>query len=367
LSAQFSLKQLSFLFIVIFFIFGVSLTGSVASGDELGRVNLLHFIGLFVLWPFLSFLLLIAFKLVPNQRSFFVIKTITNLPLWTANVKEQIMALKRDQLFNAWLFLQSQLSVLAFSIGCLISFFIVLLLSDVAFVWRSTLLESHHVLPILEFIALPWSMFDIAQPMQWLVNTTQENRMGNATGPNNHGQWWQFLLMAQVIYALIPRLLTTLLALISFKRLPIFEHLVMAPNQPANRVIKTPVLSKVLTQRPRLENYNLCCWLAIDDQLLKSLMSSFDNPPDKTFQVGFHGHDEASALLENKPQLLLVAAWEPPMGELKDYLEQGQGIVMLVDHKEGVWQPISEHYIDEWRRFCATLENWSLFVDKELL
>jgi len=131
-------------------------------------------------------------------------------------------------------------------------------------------------------------------------------------------------------------------------------------------VIKSPPLSAVLTQRPALADYNLCCWLALNDELTMQIINRFDNPPSKTFQVGFHGNDESAALLDNKPQLLLVAAWEPPMGELKDYLEQGNGIVMLVDHKEGLWQPISEHYIDEWRRFCAALEHWALFVDKDL-
>ena len=75
---------------------------------------------------------------MPNQRSFTIIKTMINLPVWTESVKNQLMALKRDQRFNAWLFLQSQLSILAFSVGCLISFLMVLLFSDVAFVWRST-------------------------------------------------------------------------------------------------------------------------------------------------------------------------------------------------------------------------------------
>lgn len=373
MSGQFNLKQLSLVFILIFFVFGTSISGTIASGDELGRVNLLHFIGLFVLWPFISFVLLIIFKFLPNQRSFIIIKTMINLPVWAKSVKSQLVELKRDQRFNAWLFLQSQLSVLAFSIGCLISFLAVLLFSDVAFVWRSTLLESHHVLPVLEFIALPWSMFDIAQPAQWLVNATQENRMVtfnpaiNPTSNSSHGTWWQFLLLAQVTYALIPRLLSTLFAFISFKQLPVFQHSIIGSNDSANRVIESPQLSTVLTQRPTLEHYNLCCWLALNDELTMQIINRFDHQPNKTFQVGFHGHDEDKALLDNTTQLLLVAAWEPPMGELKDYLEQSSGIVMLIDHKDGIFQPISDHYIDEWRRFCATLKHWSLFVDKDLL
>lgn len=346
------------------------MTSIVVSGDDLGRVNLLHFIGLFVLWPFISFLLLITFKFIPIFRSLTLIKSLINLPVWTENVNNQLLTLRRDQRLNAWLFLQSQLSVLAFSLGCLLAFLMVLLLSDVAFVWRSTLLASYQLLPFLEFIALPWSMLDIVQPIQSLVNTTQEQRILTINPTNsliNSGAWWQFLLMAQIVYAILPRLLTTLLAFIHFNRLPSFQPSVITTTEPDNRIIVDPVLSAVLTKRPKLEHYNLCCWLALQEDLVRQVIKRFDNSPENIFQVGFHGNDEENALFDKKTQLLLVAAWEPPMGELKDYLVQGRGVVMLIDHKEGVWQPVSSHYINEWRRFCAPLEHWSLYIDEELV
>jgi len=367
LSVHSKLNQFSTGFISLFFIIGVLISATIASGDELGRVNLLHFIGLFVIWPFISCLLLIALRFLPNHQSFLGIKRVVKLPIWSEELKSQIKILKRDQRFNAWLFMQSQQSVLAFSVGCLVSFIMVLLFSDVAFVWRSTLLETHHILPILEFIALPWSMTDIAQPAQWLVEATKENRMNAAPSGKNHGVWWQFLFVAQLVYAIIPRLMSTFFARLKFKRMPQFSHSKLCKDESINPQPLSPQLAQVLDTRPLLTNYNLCCWLQLDNLMIEKIVSSFDMAPINTFQVGFHGGDELSAIANNKAQLLLVAAWEPPMGELKDYLEQGRGIVMLIDHKDGVWQPIPEHYIDEWRRFCLSLEHWSLFVDKDLV
>jgi hypothetical protein len=366
LSVQSKLSQFSIGFISLFFIIGVSLSATIVSGDELGRVNLLHFIGLFVIWPFISCLLLITLRLLPSPQSFLAIKSLVKLPIWSNELKSQLMTLKRDQRFNAWLFMQSQQSVLAFSVGCLVSFVMVLLFSDVAFLWRSTLLKTNHILPILEFIALPWSMTDIAQPAQWLVEATKENRMNSVASGRNHGVWWQFLLIAQIVYAIIPRLLSTLLARIKFQRLPNFSDSTISKDQSINPAPPSPQLAPVLNTRPVLVNYNLCCWLELDETMLATIMRGFDCAPCNTFQVGFHGADESTAIVDDKTQLLLVAAWEPPMGELKDYLEQGRGIVMLIDHKDGVWQPISNHYVDEWRRFCLSLTRWSLFIDKDL-
>jgi len=367
LPEQSKLTQFSTGFISFFFIVGVLISASIVAGDELGRVNLLHFIGLFVLWPFISCFLLITLRFLPHKQSFWGIKQVVKLPIWSDELKSQLLILKRDQRFNAWLFMQSQQSVLAFSIGCLISFIMVLLFSDVAFVWRSTLLETKHILPILEFIALPWSMTDIAQPAQWLVETTKENRMNGADDGTNHGVWWQFLFVAQIFYAIIPRIISTLLARVKFYKMAQLSQSNMSKDERINPQPPSPQLANVLNSRPAINDYNLCCWLELDDVLIEKIVGSFDVAPINIFQVGFHGQDEQNAIGSDKTQLLLVAAWEPPMGELKDYLEQGRGIVMLIDHKDSVWQPISAHYVDEWRRFCLSLEHWSLFVDKELV
>ncbi|MGB0900025.1 MAG: DUF2868 domain-containing protein [Psychrobium sp.] len=360
-------NQLKIGFISLFFIVGLVLSAGVVSGDELGRVNLLHFIALFVLWPFVSCILLIVSKVLPKAPSVKLLPLLLKLPIIPASQKSALTQLKREQRFAPWLMMCSQQSVLAFSLGCLVSFLMVLLFSDVAFVWRSTLLSASHIEPVLRFIALPWQFFDAALPNIALIEATQENRFTqtNAASNTDFGAWWLYLLTAQLMYAIVPRIISSAVATWRFNRLPSY--------QPTEAVIKAPVnpqpeqtpLAKVNYLRPDLKDYNLCCWLAMPPALLEKVKASYQTQPANVYQVGFHGNDEQVALDDKRPQILVVAAWEPPMGELKDYLTQSHGVIELIDHKEGELQPIASHYVDEWRRFCLTLDNWILFINKD--
>lgn len=359
------LNQLKIGFISLFFLVGLFISASVVSGDELGRVNLLHFIGLFVLWPFVSCLLLVVSSISSKAPSIEIIPWLLKLPVIPLAQKQSLLGLKKEQRLSPWLLLCSQQSVLAFSVGCLTSFFLVLLFSDVAFVWRSTLLSASNIEPVLNVIALPWSWFDAALPNIALIEATQENRMNDQAVQGQYGAWWLFLLMAQLVYSIIPRAISSLMASRQFKSLPAYLH-ELPTKAPINQQPKAPVLAKVSYDRPLLSDYNLCCWLQLPASLLDKLVESQSTEPSHVYHVGFHGEDEQVAVSDNRPQLLLVAAWEPPLGELKDYLSTGQGVIQLIDHKEGVMQPIASHYVDEWRRFCLTLDNWTLFIDKDV-
>ena len=359
------LNQLKTGFISLFFLVGLFISASVVSGDELGRVNLLHFIGLFVLWPFVSCLLLVVSNVSSKVPAIKIIPWLLELPVIPAAQKQSLLGLKKEQRFSPWLMLCSQQSVLAFSVGCLASFFLVLLFSDVAFVWRSTLLSASHIEPVLNVIALPWCWFDAALPNIALIEATQENRMNDQAMQGQYGAWWLFLLVAQLVYSIIPRTLSSLMASRQFKKLPAFHH-EQPTKSPINQQPKAPILAKVSHERPSLSDYNLCCWLQLPAPLLDKLIEMQLTKPSHVYHVGFHGEDEQVAVSDSRPQLLLVAAWEPPLGELKDYLATGKGVIQLIDHKEGVMQPIASHYVDEWRRFCLTLDSWTLFIDKDV-
>lgn len=351
---------------VLFFSLGLMMSGSVVTGDSLGRVNLLYFIGLFVLWPLISCLMLVVSSILPNAPSVNILPWLLKLPVIPVSQRDLLINLKKQQRFKPWLLLVTQQSVLAFSLGCLLSFFAVLLFSDVAFVWRSTLLSPEHIQGLLAVIALPWAWLESAQPALELVQVTQENRMTSSSPTIDYGAWWLFLFMAQITYAIMPRLLSTLMARYHFNRLPDFTT-DFKSNQPLNKQPAAPNLASVSHQKPLQQPYNLCCWLQLSPVLIDKVLVNHLQQPQHVYQVGFHGQDEALALSDELPQLLLVAAWEPPMGELQDYLEQGHGVIQLLDHKEGVWQDIAPHYVDEWRRFCLNLDNWTLFIDKELI
>jgi hypothetical protein len=62
--------------------------------------------------------------------------------------------------------------------------------------------------------------------------------------------------------------------------------------------------------------------------------------------------------------LVLVKSWEPPLGELGDYLHSLSGsqqkFILPLDWGEGVVKPITANHLNEWRRFCGTLSGWQL-------
>ncbi|MDP2562260.1 DUF2868 domain-containing protein [Psychrobium sp. 1_MG-2023] len=365
-----SLSRLSVGLTLLMFIVGLLISAAMVSGDDYGRVNLLHFILLFVLWPLLSCGLLIFTLLPTASPKSLSLRFSLALPIWPREWLISVQQLKQQQLLTPWLKLQSQKLSLAFSGGCLFAFIFVLLFSDVSFVWRSTLLTAEHIYPVLAAIAMPWTYLDIALPTKEVLELTQEQRINhdNLTSSVDYGQWWQFLLAAQLCYAIIPRLIALCWLSLTFSKAhKAQQQTVTTPAPLLNPQPAKPQLTNASSERPLFDSFNLVCWSQVPDALLMQVKDKFP-PADNLFHVGFHGSetDEEKARADDKEQLVIVAAWEPPMGELKDFLLQGRGVIMPIDFKEEQWQSISPHYLDEWRRFCHPLENWTLFVDKEL-
>jgi len=354
--------------IVVIFIFGLLTASTIMAGDELGRVNLIHYVLFFCLFPLFSLILLLVGAVSTSPKHFYLTNCLIALPLWPRSWVAALAQLKQQQLFAPWLRFVSQALGLAFSLGCLTAFLFVLLFSDIAFVWRSTLLSAEQIYPVLKAIAWPWQIVDSAQPLKALLVQTQELRFGaNANHNVDYGRWWAFLLMAQIVYAVMPRLVTTGIA--AFKLRSAMINQTRAHNQPAPLINKTPakpILEPIRTNLPTLDNYNVVCWLSLDTKMLGQAIERFPVPKN-IYQAGFHGEDEQTAIDDNTTQLVLVAAWEPPLGELKDFLAHGHGVIMPLDFNQAQWQSIAPHYLDEWRRFTQSLDGWQLYVDKELV
>lgn len=353
-----------FLFV---FVFGLISCSAIISADELGRVNLLSYVLFFCLLPLASLLLLIVSSFSQTKSNHILTRCVLAIPLWPNEWIIQLKQLKQQQIFSPWLNYVSHLIGFAFSLGCLAAFTFMLVFSDVAFVWRSTLLSADNIYPILKALALPWQFIDAAQPVKSILINSQEMRFSAAsTNDNDYGSWWKFLFVAQVCYALLPRCLGACYSLFRFKRaLMTATSIERAPSPLVNQVPQSVELTPLASERPSLAQYNVVCWLALDQQMLSEAIAGFSKP-QAVYQAGFHGDDEATAMADSRTQLVLVAAWEPPLGELKDFLAHGHGVIMPLDFNGHQWQEIAPHYLDEWRRFTQSQTNWTLFVDKEL-
>jgi len=65
-------------------------------------------------------------------------------------------------------------------------------------------------------------------------------------------------------------------------------------------------------------------------------------------------------------QLVLVRSWEPPLAELSDYLQTGDGYIMPLDWKNSRRVSIEPFHLEEWRRFTAAQKKWELLVWPEI-
>lgn len=110
----------------------------------------------------------------------------------------------------------SQHFSLGFGLGMLLTFIAYLALTDMAFGWSSTLdVSSQTVFQLTTVLSLPWAAFvPDAVPSLALIEHTRFFRIDAVQIDHAamYGQWWSFLLMNLIIYALIPRLITWFLA-----------------------------------------------------------------------------------------------------------------------------------------------------------
>lgn len=113
----------------------------------------------------------------------------------------------------------SQIFALMFNLGAVASAFYLVVFSDLAFSWSTTLrLEPEDLQRWTNALSAPWSVFLVdAQPSLELIQSTRYYRLKeglftDASGPAALGGWWPFLVMCMTVYGLVPRILTWLFA-----------------------------------------------------------------------------------------------------------------------------------------------------------
>ena len=351
----------------MFFILGIISTLSVVSGDSSGRVNLLYLVLLYVLLPLFSLIMLIVLSITKSSSWFNIF---SQSSIWPRRWHESLLELKRAGLLSPWLFFQSQKLLLIFNASCLLSFLMVLLFNDLSFVWRSTLLLPEHVFPVLSAIALPWTFIESAQPVYQLIASTQDSRLSQSVTANvDYGSWWQFLMAAQITYGVLPRLLLVGIAKYRFHR-QLLQSQLEAPQHLSTLINRQPDQTQLasIVDSGLPTNFTLVQWTLLPNELLTKVCQQV-GLPQQQFVTGCHATIEQEQIAQNdpRPKLVIVAAWEPPMGELKDFLEQGNGFLLPLDWQDNGFTEISPLHIDEWRRFCHPLANWQLLQLKDLL
>ncbi|MCJ8339856.1 MAG: DUF2868 domain-containing protein [Pseudomonadales bacterium] len=352
---------------LLVFCLAVISTTAIISGDQYGRVNLLYLLLLFVVWPMAS--LSLTFLLSITQSSANFVSSLLALPIWPRAWVDVLSQLKRDDLQRPWLFCQGQKMALVFSIGCILAFMFMLLFNDVTFIWRSTILTAEHIFPVLQLIAAPWLMLESAQPLLGLVEASRDSRLQLNEQLSSASSWWRYLFMAQLVYALLPRLL---LYVWGVKKLGVAASMVVAKEAESERELQqlhdlqqqqqsTTQFSQPQFARTLADSFVILSWTRLPEPLLDKLTQVL-GIPEHIYQLAGSCdlQMELLAQRDTRAKVIIVAAWEPPMGELQDFMSQCQGVLLPLDWNSKHFVVLNELHLDEWQRFCQSQQNWQL-------
>ena len=345
---------------------GLLASVDVLSGDDFGRVNLLYALSLFALLPSIG--LVVTLLLLFLGRRSGIAALLIELPLAPKTLTSLLLTQRNGVRRQTALFSLSQSLVLAFATGNLLGFVLMLLATDVSFVWRSTLLDAATLFPILDTLASPWRWWQAAQPSLEMLNQTQDFRLLGASLEGNYvGQWWQYLLAAQLCYSIVPRALLWLFANNKFKRAAQLQDSEQDPSHQLAVVTPAPESDKLAASVSEIPaNAVLFDCAHTSDALLskieKSLRVSASYKAPTSFDFTLDGISPTST----PSFVVVVRSWEPPLAELADSIlaaftaEQRQNLFIAPidwesNQQQGdhLIQPTVAH-TQEWRRFCES-------------
>ena len=280
----------------------------------------------------------------------------------------------------------------AFAVTGLLTLLAMVVVQDLAFGWSTTLdtaSASYHGL--VNTIATPWAwLWQAASPSPELVEATRFFRAAPATpaiDPARWGQWWPFVTMVWFFWVLLPRLTlwaASQLLLQSQARTLLARH----PGMQALQYrMETPTLDTGsghndasdlpdthTLARPQTIPVTpvLIGWAGAGDE--PAMPASLHAEPFQLLKAGGRAslaEDEAVltragnqlAALDTPEAIVLSKSWEPPTGELYDFLTAahenwpaGARIVLVPLAAQPDRQP-AEHLLQPWLRFTERLPD----------
>lgn len=285
----------------------------------------------------------------------------------------------------------AQLGGLCFAFGGLITLLIMVLLQDLAFGWSTTLetdASSYHAM--IAAIAAPWAwLWPAAAPEIGLVEATRFFRASlgqdNIT-PNLWGQWWPFIAMLWTTWALLPRLILYLLAGILIKRKArqlLLKHPAMSAlmyrmetetldtGNEHNDASDFPNLNNQSTLTPLPKANTILTWAGAGDSELPTVLTEAKSIQAKVGGRSTLQEDETTlervaaqlAKEANRCVLLATRCWEPPTGELEDFINRAKELwpegahIALVPLASNISREPEQHHIQQWLRFASRMQS----------
>jgi hypothetical protein len=257
-----------------------------------------------------------------------------------------------------WLLLSwSQWLGLGYGAGALCVAMTLVLFTDLAFGWSTTLeLSTDTVLGATRAVAMPWhGWLPLAAPDEALIKASRYFRLSTNAGieadPIQLARWWPFVLMSMFCYGLLPRLLTltvahwrlraacaqALLADAHVRRLlqRMNTPLVRTESLQSERPLESSAAETVFADLPAGKDWQVVNWAAVPiaqtalDRLLGDALQAA-GARSAHVAGGTRSSAQDSELIaqladdtrsDNAPAVLIIAkSWEPPTLELMDFI-----------------------------------------------
>jgi NAD(P)H-dependent FMN reductase len=246
----------------------------------------------------------------------------------------------------------------AFNLGALAGCLYLVVFSDLAFGWSTTLqTDAPQLKALTDGLSWPWAgLIPQAQPSLELIVATRYFRFQPgalpgiaASSPVILGEWWPFLFLCLLVYGLLPRILTLTFAASRLQR-ALTQTLLHLPGVPA-------IFDRLNSQwvETRAEDPEQALDTPLETELPSRIAGTFRGQPVVAIDWGVTGLNGESfspwlqqawggilqgyfaaggsrsldqdrkvlrsvAASPPGPVLLLVKSWEPPMAEFKDFV-----------------------------------------------
>ncbi len=319
-------------------------------------VNVVYFMAMVIALPLVT-MTLTLFSMFRAQSTQSVLVHISPsywmekvFKLFSDKKYKSLETLKINPLLSNWIVIKrAQCIALFFSLGLLISLLAVVATKDIAFAWSTTLqVTPESFYNFLNTLAFPWKEWiPAAIPSFELIEQSQYFRLGDKlseemiANASQLGEWWKFLTLATLFYAILLRVLMYIIASLglryalkrSFLTLENVSTLLRDMNEP---VISTHALTpeKHFVSHTENEVQALCHLHASYDMLqgwgihqdqLRVMSDSMQVISPNLFEVGGGNSLQEDSEIISKSHgevLLYVKAWEPPTMDFMDYLEE---------------------------------------------
>ncbi len=260
-----------------------------------------------------------------------------------------------------WLFWQLQTAAILFSTSALLSFFLLATFQDYLFGWSSTLISDNSTMTqLMNIISWPWHRL-IDAPTAELIQQTRFSALASDLSATANNLWWITLVMAIVVYGILPRLLLALLL-----RQQFIQQL-RTNIQNSSDVEQFIVVQQHQASRDPIQSDNaitessMVSLPAANSVVISWQQTELSFPIEKKLGTADWLQDEewlnSTACHFDKPVLVIIDPMQTPTGELADTIE------LLQQHNSSVSLVLYPINTDD-MRYQQQQKSWQFFAQK---